>query len=208
MRGVNLIPPHRRQAARRAACQRRWVLAVTAYATALGVVYAVTLLTLSGGVGVTAEQLAEREHELTQVKQEHQRLLPQLSELQKTLAAAQAVSDQPDWSLLLQALAEALGDSAMLQEVELTPVEDKAAVQIVAGGKGMAKTAANASRYVLRLQGVGQTQEGVAAFVLALERLQIFESVRLVQTARQSCGPGAAIGCSVECVMSGAAEGT
>lgn len=205
MRGVNLIPPHRLRHARRAGLVRAWVVGGAAYTALLTAVYLGAVLVVGGQASADGQRLQRIVQQTDRIRREHQGLLPELTEMQKKVQAAQAVSAQPDWSILLQALAEALGEAAVLQEVELLPLEGKTvAAQSVADGtaEGTAGVVP-ASRYLLRLRGLGQTQGVVAEFVLALERLEVFEAVRLVQTAKQVYQETEAVSFSVECVLGG-----
>jgi Tfp pilus assembly protein PilN len=211
MKAVNLIPAHRLQAAKCAACLRGWVVGTAAYAVVLVFGWVTIVAAASGASGVAAEQLEKHQRQILQVRQGQQRLEPQLREVQMRLKAAQAVSVQPDWSILLGALAAALGDGSVLQDVELTPLEDSgnSGLTAVASSGSAEATAARAQpgRYVLRLRGLGQSQQAVGEFVLSLEGLGAFRSVRLVQTARQPYGQTEAISFNVDCTLDGGKEG-
>jgi hypothetical protein len=54
-------------------------------------------------------------------------------------------------------------------------------------------------RYGLKLSGFGRTQTSVSQFVLRLERIGIFESVRLLNSYRQAFLNDQAIAFSLEC---------
>lgn len=181
-----------------------------AYAMVLMAAYLATLGVMSGRSSTDAEQLERCQQQTAQLRLEHQKLMPELSEMQKKVAAALAVSAQPDWSILFDALAAVLGEAAVLQEVELLPLEESsggaAATVTVASGAG-GGGGVTGGRYVLRLRGLGKTQQAVAGFVLALERLGVFESVRLMQTAQQVYQETEAVSFRAECVLSGEGAG-
>jgi Tfp pilus assembly protein PilN len=113
------------------------------------------------------------------------------------------IAGQPDWSKLLVLLGHELGENVVLSQCRLSTT-NAAAGEITEDLKGWLASSPLeellASRqYRLKLSGFGRTQSSVSQFVLGLERTQVFESVRLINSYRQAFLEGQAIAFSIEC---------
>src|SRR5437867_9437028 len=90
------------------------------------------LLLLAGvAIGLMSMSASPPERDLAKATDEIQRSTRQLTivrratvEAQQTLMSAEAVSDQPDWSILLAIVAQSQGESIVLNRCELTPIKD------------------------------------------------------------------------------------
>jgi Tfp pilus assembly protein PilN len=206
--GVNLIPLHRRRTKARRARARLWFVIAGTYAVAL----------LIGGAALMLTSAAEPTKDLRKASSEIERSNQQLTairvvlaEAQQTLASARAVSDQPDWSILLAVLAKSQGDDVVLNRCDLAPVKDDALppappvappVQTV-GLAAKPPVPRSAGRADLRLSGLGRSQAAVAQFVLQLESTDLFEHVSLLQTTRQDYLGDEAFAFELDCPLRG-----
>ena len=190
---VNLVPAHRISAARRAARRRRWFTIDTAFA----------VLALSAGAMIVAlfdqdgDMLrGQREALSAQVDGENRKiaaLRPQIEDARATLEASRVVNVQPDWSLLLGLLSQQQEQKVVLGAYRLEPLDRS--------GSG------RAGSYRLRLEGLGATQTDVSAFVLRLERLALFDRVKVIRTWRQPLEDVEALAFEVYCMFSDSTGG-
>jgi len=199
MNQVNLIPMARRDAKRRRAAMRRWLLICTMYALLLPASFTARYLFANGGNQAVANNLNDVASQIAESKLTLASLKPQLVEAQRTLAANRAVSRQPDWSLLLGLIAQTLGDDVVLRNCQLNPVTEH---PTGAQTPEDATTIAAPDQYLLQISGLGRTQAAVSQFILRLEQLQLFDRVNLISTAREPFGAGRAFGFQVECELS------
>lgn len=209
--GVNLIPQAKLVARKRVRRVRAWCVAGSIYAGALGVAWAsVHLLGRDEHTALAAEIEALQE----QIDQDNEAALalrPRLDAALATLAANRSVGSQPDWSLLLSLVADMLGDEVVLSACEL---EDGAPPgPFTADAPGANKEASGASvdhdvlrRYTLRLVGLGKSHGAVLGYVRTLEKTQLFESVKLVETRPEPFGDTSAIGFKIECLLADRAK--
>jgi Tfp pilus assembly protein PilN len=143
-------------------------------------------------------------------------LRAEIAGTKRELAAAQAVAGHPDWSLLLAVLAHAVPEEVVLRRCVLTPVEedDREAADsqdTVAGlwsgedgadGRGALAASLNRS-YRLEVGGFARTQAAVSQFVLRLEKIALFDQVKLIKTNRQLFLEGQAVAFELECSLDG-----
>jgi len=123
-----------------------------------------------------------------------------LSQAQSTRSTVEALSDQPDWSLLLTLLGQELDEDLVLREVRLRPAErPKTAPALIAA-------AAAGERFRLELRGLGRTQEAVSRFVSRLEGKKLFSEVSLLRRAREPFLADTAVSFDLECVLGDAKE--
>lgn len=116
----------------------------------------------------------------------------------RTLQTITEISEQPDWSLLLDAVSRAQSEDIFLTDCEVT----------LAGGAEarLARDPAHSSApgaLAIRLIGIGRSQETISHFMLRLQGLSILEHVKLVQTSRQQFNGKPAVGFEVVCVLRG-----
>jgi Tfp pilus assembly protein PilN len=210
--GVNLIPLHRRRAKARRARSRAWFAIGGAYAVVLFIAGAALMLT---SADVPMKDLRKAASDIERSNQQLTAIRTVLAEAQQTLASARAVSDQPDWSILLVLLAKSQGDDGVLNRCELSPARDDAAmpqgpgappaapVQTIGLAAKPAAASRSAGRAGLRLSGLGRSQAAVAQFVLQLETTDLFEHVSLLQTTRQQYLGGEAVAFELDCPLRG-----
>ncbi|HEX7010239.1 MAG TPA: PilN domain-containing protein [Phycisphaeraceae bacterium] len=214
IQGVNLLPAWRRQARRQRRHLRRWLLACSLYAAALTLTWLGAHWVWTGDERALAQTQSQLEADLKQVDESLAQLRPRLAQVQATLAASRSVGGKPDWSILLNLLAQWLGEDMMLTACQLEPLDAGSPVMpavpavpaapVPPTGSPAASVASSASapgRYRLRLQGLGRTQQAVSAYVLGLEQTGLFERVKLISTRKEPFGSGQAVGFELECQL-------
>jgi Tfp pilus assembly protein PilN len=170
MNSRNLIPIRTQAVKRRKRAVQRWLLINGVYFVCLaviGVAYAGTALHRDGPSEAPPSAVPA-----AQSPADILALTRQVASLRTTLRSVQQVTDRPDWSILLAAISQSLGDDVVLNAVDCTQGD----------------TAATSSAEVpeeLHITGIAQTENAVTRFVLAVENLRFFTHVRLVQTAPQ-----------------------
>lgn len=185
---LNLMPAalRERNALRRR--RARWILGLSIYscaAAAGGVTFALASgpehWRLDTDEGRVAARVAAGEDALTSVH-------AQLTDHRRRLIASETVGVHPDWSLLLQAIADARGDDVVLDGIDLKTREPAppAAPPPRSDEAAKAKAAAKPrplEHYTLTLRGFALSQPDIMKFVRRLEQLGPLHEVRLLQTS-------------------------
>ena len=178
----NLLPPHRIAARRQRRAVRRWVLIDGAYLLLLAVAGAAYAWSTLGGPD--ASDSHEAATDVTRLNTTLVGLKHQIASLDTQIRSIQEVTDRPDWSLLLAAVARTLGEDIVLNAIEGTAATD-------------APIDGSPQRWVIG--GVGLSQGAVTRFVLRIEQLGLFAHVRLAQTAPQGFGTRVGVGFQILC---------
>ncbi|HEX8877376.1 MAG TPA: PilN domain-containing protein [Phycisphaerales bacterium] len=173
---ANLLPMARRRASAREDRAVLWMFVTVTLALTLAAATATIHMTARS---TTAEATAR---ELTTVQTELERLGTLVQEsrsrAQKSeslLAAARAIADHPDWSLLLNLMGKLRGDQVDLARIALGYKKPDA----------NAKPAAKAQRgYWVRITGQAVDQAGVARFAVRLEESGLFDKVTLTESKK------------------------
>ena len=113
------------------------------------------------------------------------------------LYAAERIRDQPDWSILLAAIAERTGDQIVLSRIGL---ERPAATR--PSSRALDETAASVSRLQprdLALSGTGVSAHQVSLFSVRLEELNLFSRVIIEHSSRDQTGLEGAIVFTIRC---------
>jgi hypothetical protein len=184
MNSRNLIPAQRQAIKRGQRAVRRWLLINSTYLLVLGTIGTLCAMTMlhrddewnapSPAVGAGQK--------LTNVRAQAR----EASVLKTQLQSVQEVTDRPDWSILLAAISQSLGDEVVLSAVDCTQ-----------SGNGITTNAEMPNSF--RITGIGQSQNAVTRFVLAVENLHFFARVRLVQTSPQSLSSRDCVGFELVC---------
>jgi Tfp pilus assembly protein PilN len=189
MSPVNLIPAARLAATRRRASVRWWSGGCGAYAAVLvAILLGLRLLGAANPASVQA-RIVQTQSEIEQSRSAASSLRQQLGRTEIELKAAVAVARQPDWSLLLGLLAQALDPETVLQSVTLgTPGGTK--VGLRSGGRARSAGRGAAPSRIdgaidLELRGYCRSQQNVARFILRLEQTGLFSQVVLSDTQRE-----------------------
>ena len=190
MTAVNLIPAARRDAHRRRVVVRRWTVACMVYALALAAAWGAIHAVHADSAPDPGLALRDVETRIQHTQAELTALRTRLGAARRTLHANQAVSDQPDFSLLLALLAHTVEDQVVLRRCRLGPVSALAVPSTVAS-KAVAPAEAGpgeSSRLGVILHGVAPSQPDVTQFVVRLERTGLFAHVDLLRTSREPSG--------------------
>jgi hypothetical protein len=200
---VNLIPAARLRARR---CRRRlcaWGWALTGYVLLLGSVCGLVKGVYGADHGAVAASLASTREGNRKTSSATVAVTRRLSQAESTRRTVEALTDRPDWSLLLNLLGQAMDDNLVLREVRLQPLDQSSG--------GTAPTAAEArlapaERYRMELRGLGRTQEAVSRFVGRLEHTDVLGEVKVLRRGREPFLAGTAVSFDVECVLQAPGE--
>ena len=202
MPDVNLIPPARIERKRRRSKIRLWTAICGTYLIVL------TALALSAHAfwRDTDDSVIE---ELAFTTQRIEGYNTTISELQKKLASIKAeleagrvISCQPDWTKLFVLVGDELKEDVVLKDCQLIATSKKS------GNVANSVQNANASspsvflaerQFALELSGFSRTQTSVSQFVLRLEQMEMFDSVELVNSRRQSFLDNEAVTFNIKC---------
>ena len=195
MQAFNFIPTHRLEADHRQHRRRGWIAAC--------VTYGVVLVSLSLGgwmvwwedAGALADQLATAEDQFVQTRRLADSARDHLAMSEVTLQANRAISDQPDWSVLLALLSETLDDEVFLSTVALAPPMP-AAPHARPGDRA-------AGPYRLNVSGYGRSPMAISQFVVGLENADVFDLVKVLQTKRQRLLADTAVAFDLGCTLNG-----
>jgi Tfp pilus assembly protein PilN len=188
--GVNLIPTDRRLARQRRTRLRRWIGAGVAWAGLVVAACVGAQCTWGGNFGATASELTRSQQQISELTQKLNAARRQLAEAQISKQTAQALSDQPDWSILFNLLSSTLDDEVMLREIQIEP-QGK-------GQKAEDRTASN-TEYTVSLRGFAKSQPAVSQFVLRLQQNGLFDDVKLLRTGREPVANTSAVTFDIAC---------
>ncbi len=202
MTRANLIPAWRLQKRSRLNRAATWATALGIYGVLLGGAYAACFALGADDGKVVLEQMRRSTERFGKSGKEIHALRASLTEASQQIAAARALAQNPDWSLLLAMVARELSDDVVLERCSLAPVDASADDKSPAAGAAKAEEVLY-QRYMLDLSGFAQTQMSVSQFVLRLEKSRLFESVRMIRTQKRNFMDGQAVSFRVECALSG-----
>jgi hypothetical protein len=199
MARVNLIPANRLAAKRVRRRLRVWAVSLIGYA---GVVISACIaahLIWGTGHAALARDLDAARQATKRSNETVANLRREVAKAQDTQRTIQVVTDHPDWSLLIAALAKHLGDQAVLRETRLSPIVASAAA--VTPVKLNTPAAPARTRYRLDLRGLARSQTAVSEFVAALEAAGVFDEVKIVRTGREAYLTSMAVSFDLECML-------
>jgi len=210
---INLIPAPRRQARARRARLRSWGVVLVFYTAAVLAGYAACYALKDDESEAMLRESRQASDDVRDCRQEMRRLGVHVAAVERELTATRAVAQHPDWSLLLAVLAKTLSDEVVLEYCALTPVEeeppedkDDSKDEDRPGADPNSLEAMSASLYRsfrFQVTGVAKAQTAVSRFVLRLEKIGLFDEVKMIKTSRRSFLESRAIGFEVECLMNG-----
>jgi len=140
-------------------------------------------------------------NEIAMSKRNLEALNEEYDEAERALQAANALGLQPDWSILLTALASQMGDSIVLQSCELVPITPEPAPDVPA--PVLTHDPQGVDGFTLKVAGFGRTQRDVSEFVLRLEGMVLLDSVSLISSRREPFLTENAIVFEVRCSITG-----
>ena len=202
MGDVNLIPPARIARRQRKSKIRLWTVMCGTYLISL------TVLALSAHAfwrdtddSVVAE-LAFTAQRIEGYNAKISELNNKLATTKAALEAGQVINSQPDWTKLLVLVGHELKEEIVLAECQLLATS-KNSGNAMNGVQNMSSSSPSAflaeRQYTLELSGFGRTQTSVSQFVLRLEQMEMFDSVELVNSRRQSFLNTEAVVFNIEC---------
>ena len=197
IRGVNLLPAKRKLARQCRRYRLRWTAGLAVYATVMAGVWLVSHQLGTGPEAALADEVYTVRRQIADAEQNLAQVTPRLAQAKQTLAANRSVALRPNWSLLLDLLADLLDDQTMLRGVELRPL---------ASGS-TAATHDDTTAYRLRIRGVAESQTAVMAYVLRLEATGLFDHVKPVGTQPEPFRDQRLIGFEIECHLGAKSEG-
>ena len=204
MNVINLIPVPRRRAAACRARLRRWLAGCVSFGAALLLV----CMACHAVWGREGRALAgEIEGAELRIRKSNQTILSvcrELASCQWRLASCRAVGKQPDWSVLLAMLSTRLGDDIVLERCRLRGLKASDGGARAPSPDAPADDEADARKqFIFEISGFGRSQLAVSRFILSLERMRLFDRVRLIKTNRQPFLQGKAVGFKLECLLDG-----
>jgi len=206
---VNLIPRAYRERRVVLSRARRWMFGTVALASTVGVAWAV----MSSRVVENRQWLAGQLVAARADAEEKSRLVAEAqlshSAALRRLASARAVAGHPDWSVLLALLARARGEGLVLERVEVRPVvktEPKNESESNANGADTRAALHSEPLYQLDIRGVAESQSLVAQYLLSLERIGLFDSVRLQETKPRTIGARGVVEFGLDCAIAAGAK--
>ena len=201
MKSLNLIPERRRLAQRLSRRKRSWMLAAGAYA----------LVAIGGAYFALPRSGRDEEsimHDLTKLRGQAAQLDVQLTasrkaagDAQKQLTAANAVGEQPDWSILLVKLAEERGTEVVLESVELATVQVADKSKPDAKSKAGVKPPTPREAIVLKLAGATRSPDEAYVFARRLEQTGLFAQARVLETRPRDLLGEQVSGFRIECAF-------
>lgn len=207
---VNFVPAPRRISRKRQACIKLWIAITCAYSVVLALVFVVYQSMAGSAVENVDNELAQVSRDIQSTNKQISDVTPSLNESRLTLQASRAVGNQPDWSVLLALLASRLNDRVVLSHCSLTPQNAGTAATPTAPRIGIgratppdAKTKSGPSHFNLDVRGLAKTQASLSTFVLELEQAGLFARVVLQDAQRVEFVKGEAIQFQIVCTLQG-----
>jgi hypothetical protein len=149
--------------------------------------------TWTAGIGSAVHDREQVEARLGVVRHELTRQQAEIAEIEAAQRASRAVSDLPDWGLLLQLFPSMGGEHTTLTSCTLMPAKSASDAAKPAVGRVM--------KYVLTIQGVVDDPKSATDFAVALEHTEIFEKVTLIESTRTEYMGREMLGFRIECVL-------
>ncbi len=151
-------------------------------------------LDLEAQIQTVVNDIERSRRNLAELNQEY-------DEAERSLQAANALGSQPNWSILLSALASQTGDNIVLQSCTLMPIiappdADAPVAPVTHDPQGV-------DGFSLKVAGFGRTQRDVSDFVLRLEGMVLLDTVSLVSSRREPFLTDSAIVFEVRCSING-----
>jgi Tfp pilus assembly protein PilN len=202
MGDINMIPADRLAKKHQKARLRLWTLVCGVYFIFL-VVFVLSGRFFWGGYNdPITEEIKSTAERIESYSSTIQQLQEKLGKATAELQACQAISCRPNWSKLLVLLSGELGEEVVLGNCQIVILNKGRNVkdnlrEFFSSSDPAALLAER--RYKLELSGYGRTQTAVSQFVLRLERMRIFDSVRLINSYRGAFLKSEAVAFSIEC---------
>ena len=203
MSDINLIPEKRRIRKRYQRKLRLWLRISGIYIACLGCMLGSAYAMWAGDDAVLNKKLDSTEARIERTQDSLIKLRKQLALCRSQLHTNQVIRHQPDWSRLLLLIAEAMGEEVTLKSARLITL-NKQQQNVVDQFRSNTESNSTDSLlterdYHLQFTGFSRTQTAVSLFVLRLERLELFTSVRLDKSRRQAFLDEPAVAFTIDC---------
>jgi hypothetical protein len=192
MKSVNLIPAPRLVAKRRRLHLRRCAVGCAVWAVMSATAAGATHVMWRTAMDPQAqERLAQVEDEIERTDRAIGTARAQLAAAQSTLRANEAISNQPDWGVLLAVLAQSIKEDVVLKSCHVHPAGRRGDARRAPAAAGTSVTSATsgggaeAVPFVLDANGMAKDLEAAHRFVDELEKTGLFARVTLLDTSRE-----------------------
>lgn len=203
MNDFNLLPSKHVHAQARRRRIFAWVIGAGVYVTVVTIGAVGTYAGTGPSRAAAQRERQEIERNIEAGKSEIAQLNKQLSDARHRLKTSSEVSKHPDWSILLKVLADLRDPSMLLDSVELSKITTELATKPAAGSKKKAPPPTS-TRFVLKLSGLASNLASVPPFVLRLEGIGLFSSVKLVESRAAELNGRSVATFRVECTLTDA----
>ncbi|MBY0112668.1 MAG: PilN domain-containing protein [Phycisphaerales bacterium] len=156
-----------------------WSIVIAALAGVLACATFGVRISSRGSTAVSAREFAVADAEVTQLRTQVSEARTKARKAEALLAAARAIADHPDWSLLLNLLGNLRGDQVDLARVAIGYRKSEPNAAAKAGNKVP-------RGYWVRLSGQAVDQAAVAKFAVRLEDAGLFDKVSLTESKKAS----------------------
>lgn len=205
---IDLTPAYWRKRKQQQAIVRRCALGTAAYSLLMLACCILLRVVWGHGDPAITDSLAKIRIEIDSTRRITGDIQAAVEESERLLKANLQVREHPDWSLLLGLLAKNVGDNLVLRACELEEVTVRQAGSSTAIPIANPGPSSNEGKYRLAIRGLGQSQAAVAEFTLRLERIGLFDEVKLVDTSLEPFLAQKAIAFRLECLFGSPRGGT
>jgi hypothetical protein len=158
----------------------------------------------SGSLPVSG-QMEQTGRRINITREAIEKLEKRLARARAKLSANESVGNQPDWGLMLALVGEKTGPYVVLRRCDLLPIgqtDEKGREKPVDLATLAPQRAGGLEGgYRLALEGVGRDQTAVWRFVLGLEKLGLFDEVKMVNSQGEPFNGERAVAFQVSCEL-------
>lgn len=196
---ANLLPVTRRIARRRNMRTRAWIGSICIGSIVLTGALMTVAATWRDDRAQLREMLEDSEGSNRAIKDRIVSLDRELEHAWAGLYAAERIRDQPDWSILLAAVAARTGEQIVLARIGLERPAPTRPLSRTPEGAAAAQPRPQPRDLVL--SGTGVSAHQVSLFSVRLEELSLFSRVIIQQSARDQTGLEGAIAFTIRCTL-------
>lgn len=190
MKPINLIPIEHVRQRRQRRIARRWAVGVGVYAFTVLAVCLLVNVPVSAGGSTTSTDLARLSEQLERAEKDKARLEKQVAQKRGSLAAAKAVGEHPDWSLLLESVARVRAGEVVLESFDLNTVKVEIKPPATRSGSASKPPAQPKFKtsYTVKIIGYATAPGSVFGYARRMEGLGVFEQVSVKDTRATPLG--------------------
>ena len=196
---ANLLPMARQISRRRNVRKRSWIGGICIGSIVLSGVFMTVEVTWRDDRRQLREELEDSERSTRELEGRVASLDRELEHAWAGLYAAERIRDQPDWSILLAAVAKRTGDQVVRSRIGLERPAPKRSSDRAPGGAAAAQSRPQPRDLVL--SGAGTSAHEVSLFSVRLEELNLFSRVIIEQSSRDQTGLEGAIAFTIRCPL-------